>query len=173
MKKFFLKILFSSTITFSYIANPMTLGSVNVILRANLIEKGCDISVGSDEQFVDLGSWASSYFYFAGRESRKIPFSITLENCENISQIKLTLLGKSNAIDSTLLSTTLGSSVGILLTDSSGMRLPVGRPKTYNISNSITGAKVILNFNAQYKALVIPVMTGNANADSVIAIDYI
>ncbi|WP_407719124.1 fimbrial protein [Enterobacter kobei] len=90
-----------------------------------------------------------------------------------MSQIKLTLLGKSNAIDSALLSTTLGSSVGILLTDSSGMRLPVGRPKTYNISNSITGAKVILNFNAQYKALVIPVMTGNANADSVIAIDYI
>lgn len=165
--------ILNASLLFISLAQSVTLGTVNIVLKANLIEKGCNVSVASKVQTVDLGSWASSYFTFAGKESRKIPFAIALEDCAYVSDVNVILHGVGNTIDKSLLSTTLGMSLAILITDDKGNKIPVGNKITYNITNIISEGKVLLHFNAQYKAMSHPVSIGAANSDAYISVEYL
>lgn len=173
MRRLFLLVVLQITFLFNAACNAVTLGSINIILKANLIEKGCNISVGGQEQTVNLGNWSGTYFNVPGKKSNKIPFAINIEDCAAVSDIGITLYGISNSLDKRLLSTTLGSSLAILVTNDNGNELSVGTQFVYNISNIITGGKATLKFNAQYKSMLVPVATGDANSDAVLAIDYL
>ncbi|MBS4431864.1 fimbrial protein [Pectobacterium punjabense] len=152
------------------------LGLTNVRLTATLLANSCSVSVGTQEQTVELGTWSSKQFAMGSQNPNPTRFEIVLENCgAAASGVEVTFYGSAPTADNTLLALNASSSatnIAVAILDSERRRLALGLP-TPIYALSANAARVALVFYGQYVAIGTPVTVGSANADATFTLTYL
>ncbi|GKW25973.1 fimbrial protein [Pectobacterium carotovorum subsp. carotovorum] len=152
------------------------LGLTNMRLTATLLANSCSVSVGTQEQTVDLGRWASKQFAVGSQNPNPTRFEIVLENCGvAASGVEVTFYGSAPTADNTLLALNASSSatnIAVAILDSERRRVALGLP-TPIYALPANAARVALVFYGQYVALGTPVTVGSANADATFTLTYL
>ncbi|MBS0856590.1 MULTISPECIES: fimbrial protein [unclassified Tatumella] len=146
----------------------------DLVLRGNVTEQTCTASAGSQNFFVELGSWATPTLNgSAGKVSPEKPFSIQLEGCPAVA-ISIIFTGNIADGSSNLLAIDSGNdtakNVAIELLNDDMSRLGLSdasRTVTADASGNAT-----FHFYARYISTASQVTAGQANASSVFTISY-
>ncbi|MEE3652708.1 MULTISPECIES: fimbrial protein [unclassified Brenneria] len=151
------------------------LGMSNIQLTATLVANGCSVSVGSQEQTVDMGTRASKQFTAGNRSAPPVRFVINLESCgPATSGVETVFNGNIDGDDGTLLalsSDSTAANLGIAILDKDYQRIPIGQGSTvYPLTASAGSAQLV--FYGQYVATKNNVTPGTANGDVTFTLNY-
>ncbi|MCM8558726.1 fimbrial protein [Pseudomonas shahriarae] len=151
------------------------LARINLLITAKLVAASCEVSVGSDNQYVYMGTWAVRQSTSTLPTMPAARFVINLENCNGLKKgISVTFSGVANPTDPRLLALSGNGSaknVAIALLDQNRTLLPLGQTilaATAPVNGSRTAALV---FFSQYRATG-PVTPGKGDADATFRLTY-
>ncbi|HDS3819414.1 fimbrial protein [Morganella morganii] len=152
------------------------IGSINLIMKANLVSNACTITPGTMNQTVDLGTWAVKQFKETPRGVPPKRFVINLIDCGPLaSGVKVKFSGTVDPVNNTLFKLDAGSTatnLGISVLD---RNKSVVRPNTETIVYPLRpdATNVTLEFYAQYVATANSVGAGTANSQATFTLEYL
>ncbi|RUT67399.1 fimbrial protein [Morganella morganii] len=166
---FLLTTLFSS-------AAVSDIGSINLIMKANLVSNACTITPGTMNQTVDLGTWAVKQFQETPRGVPPKRFVINLIDCGPLATgVKVKFSGTADSVNNTLFKLDAGSTarnIGISILDrNKNVVKPNSETIIYPVSPDYT--IIPLEFYAQYVATGNPVGAGTANSQATFTLEYL
>ncbi|AXW86077.1 hypothetical protein AU512_12285 [Lonsdalea iberica] len=152
------------------------LGSTNLQFSATLLSNSCAVSVGSQEQTVNMGTLATKQFAVNKTGAAPVRFVVNLESCGSAaSSVTATFSGTADTNDSTLLALNSGSTathVGIAILDKDRQRIPLGNAsEQYPLTAGASNAQLV--FYGQYIATQSSVTAGTANGDVTFTLNYL
>ncbi|MFO2463015.1 type 1 fimbrial protein [Pseudomonas sp. 15FMM2] len=150
------------------------LARINLIMSATLVAASCEVSVGSDEQYVYMGNWSLRQSTSTLPTMPAARFVINLENCSGLKKgVSVTFSGTANPTEPTLLALSGSGSaknVAIALLDQNRSFLPLGQ--TLLVDAPANGGRTaVLVFFSQYRATG-PVTPGKGDADATFKLSY-
>ncbi len=142
-----------------------------------ILDQACTVDIGADNTMtVDMGRVAKTAFQHAGDEASATKFTIRLINCPatvNAAQVKFD--GTNDGNDSSLLAISSGggSANGVAIKLMTADKAPLGLNQTngYNYVLSSTMDNN-LDFYAAYRATLVGVLPGTANALANFTVNY-
>ncbi|EMD6372375.1 type 1 fimbrial protein [Morganella morganii] len=152
------------------------IGSINLIMKANLVSNACTITPGTMNQTVDLGTWAVKQFKETQRGVPPKRFVINLIDCGPLaSGVKVKFSGTVDPVNNTLFKLDAGSTatnLGISVLD---RNKSVVKPNTETIVYPLRpdATNVTLEFYAQYVATANSVGAGTANSQATFTLEYL
>lgn len=152
------------------------IGSINLIMKANLVSNACTITPGTMNQTVDLGTWAVKQFQETPRGVPPKQFFIELIDCGHLaSGVKVKFSGTVDPVNNTLFKLDAGSTatnIGISILD---RNKDVIKPYTETIVYPLRpgGTGISLVFYAQYVATANSVGAGTANSQATFTLEYL
>ena len=152
------------------------IGSINLIMKANLVSNACTITPGTMNPTVDLGTWAVKQFKETPRGVPPKRFVINLIDCGPLaSGVKVKFSGTVDPVNNTLFKLDAGSTatnLGISVLD---RNKSVVRPNTETIVYPLRpdATNVTLEFYAQYVATANSVGAGTANSQATFTLEYL
>ncbi|WP_312979821.1 fimbrial protein [Atlantibacter sp.] len=170
-----LAITFAATATFGISAANAADGTINFM--GEILDQACTVDIGADNTMtVDMGRVAKTTFQNAGDEAAPTKFTIRLINCPasvNAAQVKFD--GANDGSDSSLLAISGGgaSASGVAIKLMTADKAPLGLNQTngYNYVLSSTMDNN-LDFYAAYRATLVGVVPGAANALANFTVNY-
>lgn len=151
-------------------------GTVN--FTGEFVTAACAVSNESANQTVKLGQYRSASLKAAGDVTTKIPFSISLNDCDSTvaKTAAVSFSGPSEdgnllAVNASGSNTDAASGVGIELLDSANKVIKVNGEE-FASSQKITDGKITLDFFARYKSTADTVTPGQANATATFKVQY-
>lgn len=150
------------------------LARINLIMSATLVAASCEVSVGSDDQYVYMGNWSVRQPTSTLPTMPAARFVINLENCSGLTKgISVTFSGIANPTEPTLLALSGNGSaknVAIALLDQNRSFLPLGR--TILVAAPVSASRTAaLVFFSQYRATG-PVTPGKGDGDATFTLSY-
>ncbi|HCU0879710.1 fimbrial protein [Morganella morganii] len=152
------------------------IGSINLIMKANLVSNACTITPGTMNQTVDLGTWAVKQFQETPRGVPPKQFFIELIDCGHLaSGVKVKFSGTVDSVNNTLFKLDTGSTatnIGISILD---RNKDVIKPNTETIVYPLRpdATNIPLVFYAQYVATANSVGAGTANSQATFTLEYL
>lgn len=152
------------------------IGSINLVMKANLVSNACTITPGTMNQTVDLGTWAVKQFQETPRGVPPKQFFIELIDCGHLaSGVKVKFSGTVDPVNNTLFKLNTGSTatnIGISVLD---RNKDVIKPNTETIVYPLRpdATNIPLIFYAQYVATASPVGAGTANSQATFTLEYL
>lgn len=152
------------------------IGSINLIMKANLVSNACTITPGTMNQTVDLGTWAVKQFQETPRGVPAKQFFIELIDCGHLaSGVKVKFSGTVDPVNNTLFKLDAGSTatnIGISILD---RNKDVIKPNTETIVYPLRpdATNISLAFYAQYVATANSVGAGTANSLATFTLEYL
>lgn len=152
------------------------IGSINLIMKANLVSSTCTITPGTMNQTVDLGTWAVKQFQETPRGVPPKRFTINLIDCGPLATgVKVKFSGTPVQVNNTLLKLDAGSTatnLGISILD---RNKDVIKLNTETIVYPLhpDEPNIPLEFYAQYVATGNPVGAGTANSRVTFTLEYL
>ncbi|KGP45516.1 fimbrial protein [Morganella morganii] len=152
------------------------IGSINLIMKANLVSNACTITPGTMNQTVDLGTWAVKQFQETPRGVPPKQFFIELIDCGHLaSGVKVKFSGTVDPVNDTLFKLDAGSTatnIGISVLD---RNKDVIKPNTETIVYPLRPdtTNIPLVFYAQYVATGNSVGAGTANSQATFTLEYL
>ena len=152
------------------------IGSVNLIMKANLLSNACTISPATINQTVDLGTWAVKQFKETPRGVPPKKFIINLIDCGPLATgVKIKFSGVADPVNNTLFKLNTGSTasnIGISILD---RNKNIIKPNTETIVYpiNINYLNIPLEFYAQYVATSNSVGGGTANSQATFMLEYL
>ncbi|MGJ3348190.1 fimbrial protein [Morganella sp. Je.2.23] len=152
------------------------IGSINLIMKANLVSNACTITPGTMNQTVDLGTWAVKQFQETPRGVPPKRFTINLIDCGPLAAgVKVTFSGTADSVNNTLFKLDAGSTatnLGISILDRNKNTV---KPNTETIVYPLypDATNIPLEFYAQYVATGNPVGAGTANSQATFTLEYL
>ena len=145
-----------------------------------ITDVSCNVTSGSTNPQVELGTWAQSYFTGSGVETTKKSFQISVQDCpSSVTQVAVLFDGNKDKTDTTLLAIAPGGATGVgikLYEANQSKQVTLGKvsdkyPVTAGASGTNTGT-ADLTFYADYKATGTAVTTGAANGTATFNMIY-
>lgn len=145
-----------------------------------ITDVSCNVTSGSTNPQVDLGTWAQSYFTGSGVETTKKSFQISVQDCpSSVTQVAVLFDGNKDKTDTTLLAIASGGATGVgikLYEANQSKQVILGKvsdkyPVTAGASGTNTGT-ADLTFYADYKATGTAITTGAANGTATFNMIY-
>lgn len=163
----------------SWAATSVYGGSIHFTGR--IVNAACAVSANSTNQTVELGQYRTARFAAVGDYSGRVPFNITLEDCDTSvsTTAAVAFNGAADQVDNTLLSVSnatggaagVASGVGIEIRDHLDKVLkPDGA--SFSTPFSLVDGKNVLYFTARYKSTLKAVTPGAADADATFVMQY-
>lgn len=152
------------------------IGSINLVMKANLVSNACTITPGTMNQTVDLGTWAVKQFQETPRGVPPKQFLIELIDCGHLaSGVKVKFSGTVDPVNNTLFKLNTGSTatnIGISVLD---RNKDVIKPNTETIVYPLRpdATNIPLIFYAQYVATASSVGAGTANSQATFTLEYL
>lgn len=152
------------------------IGSINLIMKANLVSNACTITPGTMNQTVDLGTWAVKQFQETPRGVPPKQFFIELIDCGHLaSGVKVKFSGTVDPVNNTLFkldAASTATNIGISVLD---RNKDVIKPNTETIVYPLRpdATNIPLVFYAQYVATANSVGAGTANSQATFTLEYL
>ncbi|EEY5749955.1 TPA: type 1 fimbrial protein [Escherichia coli] len=172
--------LFMMVISYNALAND----TVVVTFTGQLLAKTCDITTGSKDQPVNMGTYDVNYFLNVGDVSGSHTFTINLEGCPTTTSTvyssgvsaNVQFTGDADAINTTLLRLTSSADsatgVGIEILDSNDKIIAINSESGFKELILNNNGDASLTFKLRYKSTQQNVHAGQANALLYFDIDY-
>lgn len=164
-------LIVSSTFFTSLVyADPVV--TVNLRIKAVIVDRTCTVATESQNVNVDLGKWATNNMINIGNQTRLTPFSILLKDC-SAKKVSIAFQGQKDTNNSQLLALSNNSSasnIAIGIFDQNQQLLPVAQftqPVSIDSSN-----KIQLNFFANYIVTRKSATAGTANSTANFIVNY-
>ena len=144
-----------------------------VKFNGRILAESCTVVTADKNKTVLLGDHNKSYFTAVGTLSPKVPFTITLENCDT-QGVRLNYTGTASVGGGDMLALTGGggtaSGVGVAVFEQGGAS-PIAVGGYTAQKNAVSGTNTTFNFEAAYKRHG-TVVAGRADATADFIIDY-
>lgn len=174
-KKLTLAIMLASAVASASVWAANTNGNGTVNFTGEIVDKGCDIDSGSQNQSVDMGSVWAKTFTTAGDTSLGKDFTIKLINCPTevtTNGATLRFDGVAASADNKILKlddTSVATGVGIQIKDDAGNIVPLfADSKVYTLVEGTNELK----FTARYISTAATVTAGAANSSTQFTVNY-
>jgi len=165
-------LLIASSTFFTSLVYADPVVTVNLRIKAVIVDRACTVTTESQNINVELGKWTTNNMTNIGDQTRLIPFSILLEDC-SAKKVSVAFQGQKDTNNSQLLALSNNSSasnIAIGISDQNQKLLPLGQftqPVSINTSN-----KIQLNFFANYIVTRNSTTAGTANSTANFIINY-
>lgn len=151
-------------------ADPVV--TVNLRIKAMIVDRTCTVATESENINVDLGKWTTNNMTNIGNQTRLTPFSILLQDC-SAKKVSVAFQGQKDTNNSQLLALSNNSSasnIAIRISDQNQQLLPVAQftqPISIDSSN-----KIQLIFFANYVVTRNSATAGTANSTANFIVNY-
>jgi len=175
MKKTILFAALAAAIAFPASFALAAAGTVNFV--GNILDKACEVDVGSQNQIVPMGNFYKSEFPSTGSRTAAMGFNIVLKDCPvTVTSAKIRFDGTPDltnasllAIDTSVAGAVNGVAINLMTADKAD--LPLHSTSNYSYVLSSTQDNT-LKFYAQYISTASAVVPGPANAVANFSVDY-
>lgn len=140
-----------------------------VHFTGSVTDSSCNVDTNSENQNVDLGKWASSYFSGEGAETTKTAFHIKVSGCsDSVANVAVLFDGSRDSTNTNLLATT-GKAAGVaikLYEDDKSTAINLGSKSRGQgvVKETGSGGSADLEFFADYISTAATVKPGSANS---------
>jgi len=141
-----------------------------ITVKGQLKDNMCTVSMGSQDFYVDLNTYATNTFRSAGSASEMVPFSITLENCGSAaSGVKINITGTTDSTNSTLLknsvSTGMATGIGVqILSATRNVVQPNQSSNSLSSTNLVANQTNVISYYARMVSTTNAVIAGKVSS---------
>lgn len=170
IKLLLLSVMLISTTTATVFADPVV--TINLRLKAELVDQSCTVASESQNINVALGTWATNNMLNVGDRTRATPFSIHLFDCK-ANSVAVSFIGPTDPSNTNYLAlnnTATAGNVAIEILDKDRQLLPMGSFSTPE--NTTNKDSVQLDFFANYISTRGKVTAGTADAVANFVLNY-